>query len=98
LSNPPYIPTGDIEHLDASVKDYEPRVALDGGEDGMELHRRVLGGCRDRLRAGGRVYVEIQFDQGESVSEIARGTGHLEDVRVLKDAAGHERVVTGRGR
>jgi methylase of polypeptide subunit release factors len=44
------------------------------------------------------VYVEIQFDQGESVSEIARGTGHLEDVRVLKDAAGHERVVTGRGR
>lgn len=96
VSNPPYIPSADIEHLDSSVKDFEPRLALDGGDDGMEFHRRILSGVDDKLRPGGRVYLEIQFDQGPRIAEMASATGYLEDVKVLRDAAGHERVVTGK--
>lgn len=96
LANPPYIPSGDIERLDASVRDFEPKLALDGGPDGMELHRRILQGCDGRLKPGGRVFLETQFDQGPAVQAFAEGLGHLADVRILKDAAGHERVVTAR--
>lgn len=96
VSNPPYIPSGDIAHLDASVRDFEPHMALDGGADGMEFHRRILLGTEEKLRAGGRVYLEIQFDQGPRLAELAGGMRHLEDVRILRDASGHERVVTAR--
>jgi release factor glutamine methyltransferase len=96
LSNPPYIPSGDIADLDASVRDFEPRIALDGGTDGLSVIRRVIEGARDRLRPGGRVYVETQFDQGERVLELAAECEWLDDVRILRDAAGHQRVMTGR--
>lgn len=98
LSNPPYIPSDHIEGLDKSVKDYEPHLALDGGPDGMDFHRRILSDSEGRLKKGGRIYLEIQFDQGPNVATLAQQMGHLEDVRILKDAAGHERVVTARAR
>jgi release factor glutamine methyltransferase len=96
VANPPYIPTGEIEKLDRNVKDYEPVTALDGGIDGLVLHRRIFEGAIDRLIPGGRVYLEIQFDQGPTVKEIAESHAGFEDVRLLKDFAGHQRVLTAR--
>jgi release factor glutamine methyltransferase len=96
VANPPYIPTGDIEKLDRNVRDFEPVAALDGGIDGLVLHRRILEGAVDRLVPGGRIYLEIQFDQGERVKELAAGHEEFEDVRLLKDFAGHQRVLTAR--
>ena len=96
VSNPPYIPTGDIAKLDRNVREYEPVTALDGGEDGLAIHRRILDGAPDRLLPGGRIYLEIQFDQGPKVVELASSHEELEDARVLKDHAGNPRVVTAR--
>jgi release factor glutamine methyltransferase len=94
VSNPPYIRTSQIPELDRSVRDYEPVQALDGGIDGLMLHRRILDEAPARLVPGGRVYLEIQFDQGDLAQEIARRHDALEDVRVLKDFGGRDRVLT----
>ena len=96
VGNPPYIATAQVDALDRSVKDYEPRLALDGGPDGLLLHRRILAGAGDRLVPGGRVYLEIAFDQGELAREVAGGCADFEEVRVLKDHGGNDRVLTAR--
>jgi release factor glutamine methyltransferase len=96
LANPPYIPSADIARLDASVRDFEPHLALDGGPDGMNFHRQILAGTEGRLTAVGRVFLEIQFDQGPRVRDLAGSFPHLAEARILKDASGHERVVTAR--
>ncbi len=96
LANPPYIPTGEIAKLDRNVRDYEPMMALDGGMDGMVVHRRIIEQAPERIRSGGRIYLEIQFDQGAAVAEIFAGSDAFEDVRVLKDYGGNQRVVTGK--
>jgi release factor glutamine methyltransferase len=96
VGNPPYIPSGQIESLDRSVREYEPIGALDGGPDGLVLHRRILEGAGDRLVSGGRIYLEIAFDQGALAKEVGEGFEALEDVRVLKDHAGKDRVLTAR--
>lgn len=96
VSNPPYIPTGQIEQLDRSVRDYEPVAALDGGIDGLRTHRRILAGAADRLLPGGRILIEIAFDQAEPAMALAADFPALDDIRILKDHAGHSRVVTGR--
>jgi release factor glutamine methyltransferase len=97
VSNPPYIPTAQLEQLDRSVKDYEPRVALDGGLDGLQLVRRILAGAPNHLRAGARIYLEIQFNQGSAVLELAKEhESWLTDARIIKDQAGRDRVLTGR--
>ena len=96
VSNPPYSPTSQIEQLDRNVRDFEPRVALDGGIDGLVLHRRILTGAPERLRSGGRIYLEIQFDQGKVVKELMSEQQDLDDVRIIKDYGGNERLVTGK--
>jgi release factor glutamine methyltransferase len=96
VSNPPYIPSEDLEKLDRSVKDYEPRLALDGGPDGFSILRRILDGAAERLVPGGRMYLEIQFNQGPAALELGKQYEGFEDVRVLKDNAGHDRVLTGK--
>jgi release factor glutamine methyltransferase len=96
LSNPPYIPTAQIEALDRSVKDYEPLQALDGGLDGLVIHRRILDQSPDRLVPGGRVFLEIAFDQGELATKVAQEYPAFEDVRVLKDYGGRDRVLTAK--
>jgi len=96
VSNPPYIPTAQIESLDRNVKDYEPLAALDGGLDGLAIHRRILAGAADRLISGGRIYLEIAFDQGDLAREVAGEYDALEDVKVLKDYGGRDRVVTAK--
>ena len=96
VSNPPYVPTSHMERLDRNVRDYEPPEALDGGIDGLVLHRQILDGAAERLLPGGRIYLEIGWEQGPASREAASRHAEFEDVRVLKDYAGHDRVLTAR--
>jgi len=96
VSNPPYIATAQIETLDRSVRDYEPIQALDGGLDGLVFHRRILREAPARMLADGRIYLEIAFDQGPMAQELAAGYDAFDEVRILKDYAGRDRVLTAR--
>lgn len=95
LSNPPYIPTGDIEGLMPEVRDFEPRMALDGNEDGLEFYRKILKESRAFLNPGGYLLFEIGYNQGEAVSAMMKAAGFVQ-VRVIRDLSGLNRVVCGR--
>ncbi len=95
VSNPPYIRSSVIEELSEEVRAHEPRMALDGGEDGLEFYRRIIRESRDYLLPGGWLLLEIGFDQGEAVSELMRQNGFSE-VHITKDLPGQDRVVSGR--
>ena len=94
VCNPPYIQTQDIETLDVSVRDYEPHMALDGGEDGLEFYRAISENWREALHPGARLYFEVGIGQADSVLRIMRrqGFGELE---IVPDTAGIPRVVYG---
>lgn len=92
VSNPPYVPSGDIPHLQPEVATWEPRAALDGGPDGLDVIRRLLPAARAVLNAGGFTAVEIGMGQAEDVRRIAVRAGYI-GVDVTKDLAGIERVV-----
>jgi len=96
VANPPYIASAEIASLDRSVRDYEPTKALDGGPDGLRLHRRILEEGAARLNPNGRIFLEIAFDQGKPATEVAGQYPAWDDVRILKDHAGHDRVLTAR--
>lgn len=95
VSNPPYIPTAEIEKLMAEVRLFEPVTALDGREDGLYFYRRLAAESPAYLNPGGWLLVEIGCDQGEQVAELFRKAGFCE-VSVKKDLAGLDRVVKGR--
>ena len=94
VSNPPYIRRDVIESLDAEVALHEPVLALDGGEDGLDFYRSIAKEGKRFLFPGGRVYVEIGYDQGTSVEDIFQKEGFL-DVEVFQDYAGRDRGVRG---
>ncbi|MCD8156869.1 MAG: peptide chain release factor N(5)-glutamine methyltransferase [Clostridiales bacterium] len=95
VSNPPYVPSGEIPSLMPEVRDHEPMLALDGEEDGLEFYRRIARECRDFLLPGGWLLFEIGWNQGDDVSELMRENG-FSDVEVIPDLAGLNRVVRGR--
>lgn len=95
VSNPPYIPTAEVVKLMPEVRAFEPMEALDGREDGLYFYRRIVAECKDYLNPEGRVFFEIGYDQGEAVSALLRENGFRE-VRIIKDLACNDRVVTGR--
>ena len=94
VSNPPYIPRGDIGGLDGSVRDYEPHLALDGGEDGLDFYRAVSEKWRDCLTTGGRLYFEVGIGQADEVLRIMRAQG-FGDIQIVKDTHDIPRVVFG---
>lgn len=94
VCNPPYIPRGDIDGLDVSVKDYEPHLALDGGEDGLDFYRAISEKWKDALNIGGRLYFEVGIGQADSVLRIMRAQG-FGDIQVVKDLHEIPRVVFG---
>jgi release factor glutamine methyltransferase len=96
VANPPYIPTNQIPQLDRSVRDYEPISALDGGLDGLTLHRRILTESPPHLTPDGHIFLEIAFDQADLAKSIAGEHKDFKDARILKDHAGHDRVLTAR--
>lgn len=93
VSNPPYVSTPVLPTLEPELK-FEPRIALDGGEDGLAVVRPLIAGSALYLRRGGRLFIEIGFDQGERVTDLMRKAGFTE-VAVKKDLDGHDRVVSG---
>lgn len=97
LANLPYVTGDEIERLEPEVARYDPRIALDGGVDGLALLRRLVGQVGSRLRPGGLVLLEIGATQGAAVVELLRGE-HLDEVEVLKDLAGLDRAVRARRR
>lgn len=94
VSNPPYIPTADIETLDGSVRDNEPHEALDGGADGLDFYRDIAKKWKVLLRDGGRLLFECGIGQAGDVRAIMEENG-FEDIRVHKDTLDIERVVAG---
>ena len=94
VSNPPYIATDMIETLDPEVRVYEPRLALDGGPDGLDAYRTLAPEILRVLKPGGRFLVEIGFDQRVAVEALFRQAGAME-VETLPDLSTHDRVVTG---
>ena len=94
VSNPPYIPRADIAGLDTSVKDYEPLMALDGGEDGLDFYRAICENWRDVMRPGTRLLFEVGIGQADDVLRIMRSVG-FGDIQVVDDPGGIPRVVFG---
>ena len=94
VSNPPYIPRSDIDDLDPSVRDYEPHLALDGGEDGLDFYRAICEKWRSALTPGGRLYFEVGIGQADEVLRIMRGQG-FGDIQIVKDLNDIPRVVYG---
>ena len=96
LSNPPYIKTNMIGLLQDEVKDHEPRIALDGGKDGLDFYRRIVEQAPDHLKKDGFLMLEIGHDQGEELKTMIGRTGKFRDLIVLKDLGGRDRVVSCR--
>ena len=94
ISNPPYIPRADIAGLDTSVREYEPHLALDGGEDGLDLYRSIAEKWKDALVPGGRLYFEVGIGQADDVLRIMRRQG-FGDIQIIKDLNDIPRVVFG---
>ena len=94
LSNPPYIVSRVIPGLDREVSEYEPKMALDGGEDGLVFYRRIAKEAKAVLLPGARLYLEIGYDQGESVKDIFQKEGY-KAVEVFPDLSGNPRVLRG---
>lgn len=94
VSNPPYIASAEVEKLMPEVRDHEPRMALDGTEDGLYFYRRIIEKAGKHLVSSGMLFFEIGYDQGQAVSELMREHGYRE-VQVVQDYAGLDRVVYG---
>lgn len=93
VSNPPYIRSDVIPTLMQEVQCFEPHLALDGGEDGLIFYRTIIAKAPKLLNEKGLLAFEIGYDQGEDVSALMREA--FDDIKVIKDLAGNDRVVTG---
>ena len=94
VSNPPYIPEGDIASLDPEVREHDPHLALNGGADGLDHYRRLAPEVMRVLRPGGLFLLEIGHDQSEAVQGLMRRAG-AEGVRTVRDLCDRDRVVAG---
>ncbi len=95
VSNPPYIKSGDLEKLDVEVKKYDPRLALDGGEDGLDFYRRIIEDSKSKLTKKGWLLFEVGQGQADIVSEMMQKSG-FDNVQAVKDYNKIERVIYGR--
>ncbi|SFB72388.1 peptide chain release factor N(5)-glutamine methyltransferase [Butyrivibrio sp. YAB3001] len=93
VSNPPYIATDVIETLAPEVKDFEPRLALDGDEDGLVFYRRIVKDAEKFLLSSGYLFMEIGYDQADAVVKMLEEAGCYHDIQVIKDLGGNDRVV-----
>lgn len=94
VSNPPYIPRADIDELDSSVKDFEPYLALCGGEDGYDFYTAIIRQWKEALVIGGRLYFEVGIGQADTVLRMMRAEGFGE-LEIVPDLNGIPRVVYG---
>jgi release factor glutamine methyltransferase len=96
VSNPPYIAQCEFPSLSADVRDHEPRLALDGGPDGLRIYRRLIADAPKFLAAAGTLLMEIGWQQEPAVRELIEAQGSFETIRTIKDHAGHPRVITAK--
>ncbi|MFH0880686.1 MAG: peptide chain release factor N(5)-glutamine methyltransferase [Lentisphaerota bacterium] len=94
VSNPPYVSTGEWARLPVMIRQYEPRDALDGGEDGLLLVRRLVEQAAGALKPGGRIFLEMGEDQAARVDALLVSHG-FENLKIRRDLCGHERIATG---
>lgn len=92
VSNPPYIAHSVIQDLSPEVKDHDPHLALDGGHDGLVAYRTLLPQAFERLKAGGRLWLEIGYDQAQSVKSLAIEAGFI-GVETYRDLSNQPRIV-----
>ena len=93
VSNPPYIRTEDIKNLQPEIHGFEPRIALEGGEDGLQWIRHIIRYAPRYLRLGGILILEIGHDQREGIQQFASGIGCYEGIDFSKDYSGYDRIV-----
>lgn len=96
VSNPPYIESGEIPGLMPEVKLFEPKLALDGDQDGLYFYRQIIRKARDYLKESGTLFFEIGYNQGEKVSKLMKQAGFT-DIQIKKDLSGLDRVIWGTG-
>jgi release factor glutamine methyltransferase len=98
LSNPPYSPLRELEMLMPDVRDYEPRTALNGGQDGLDFYKRIIPAAWDHLKDNGVLIMEIGMDQAMDIRYIIETFGKYEEPRIIRDYSGRDRVlVTHKG-
>ncbi len=90
VSNPPYIKTEEIDTLDKEVKDYEPRIALDGGEDGLDFYRRICEGAKQHLNEHGKLFLEAGYGEAEEIKKMLENDFNVE---IIKDISGIDRII-----
>ncbi len=95
VSNPPYIKRKDIGNLMSEVKDYEPVISLDGGEDGLDFYRRITRGALCHMSDNGTIMYEIGYNQADQVADILMEYGFY-DIEVTKDLSGNNRVISAK--
>lgn len=95
ISNPPYIPTAEIDKLAPEVK-YEPRIALTGGADGMDFYRNIISRAPARLREGGFLILEMGFGQRQAIENIFKISGNFEIIEVIRDYSDIDRVIAAK--
>ena len=94
VSNPPYIPSGDIDGLDEEVKNYDPLISLDGGDDGLHFYRKIIEGATKYLVDGGMIFLEVGIGQAKDVKKLLQK--NFKDIRIVKDYNKIDRVVYGK--
>ena len=95
VSNPPYIKSQDIEKLDIEVKDYDPKLALDGGEDGLDFYRTIIFESVEKLNNNGYLFFELGENQFEDARKLMENAG-FKDIQIVKDYNNIERIIYGR--
>ena len=98
VSNPPYIPSDIINTLQSEVKNYEPRIALDGGADGLNFYRKIIDLSPKLLLKNGFIAVEIGYDQAELITNLMESDGQFDKIEVIKDLAGLDRIVIAKNK
>ena len=96
VSNPPYIPSKDIEALDPEVRDYDPRTALDGGKDGLAIYRELIPASVDYLNPEGWLLLEIGAGQADDIVQLFQNSGCFSEPLITVDSSGIERVIAAR--
>ena len=93
VSNPPYISTDKIAELETQVKDFEPKLALDGGKDGLDFYKKILKLSKDFINKSGRLYLEIGYDQAKEVVDLAKKEEYY-NIQIIKDLSGRDRGIS----
>ena len=87
VTNPPYVKRGDIDKLQREIREFEPVLALDGGEDGLEFYKRIAAEAKEHINAGGYLFAECGEDQANDVASM------FENAEIIKDINGKDRIV-----